>query len=290
MPKGKEINEEIDQLQILHTITSVYSQIASMWMLRARDSVLKSREYIDEVHQVFLTAFSSYANQIQAMAKRRKLQRGEKITFLSHNGKKVAVFLSANTGFYGEIVNKTFDLFLKEVREQDLEVTIVGHQGLSLFSSEEPNRPHTFFELSDEHVDPNMLQDLVRHLVQYEEIRIYYGKFQNFLTQNPVVFKLSANPYDNLTQDQKAKRYFFEPNIETILIFFEKQIFTSMFEQTVRESQLAKFASRIMVMDRASENIKGRLKSVKTQQLKMTHRIANRKQLNQFASMALWGT
>jgi F0F1-type ATP synthase gamma subunit len=80
----------------------------------------------------------------------------------------------------------------------------------------------------------------------------------------------------------------FEPDIEHILMFFEKQIFTSVFEQTIRESQLAKFASRVMVMDRANENIKERLKQMAKINQRIAHREMNRKQTNQLSSLSLW--
>lgn len=287
MIRNKEITAEENQLQVLQVITSVYSQVASLWMMRTRDSVLKSRDFLEEIYKVFVTVFASYSREVQSLAKRHQRRDG-KITFISHNGKKVGVFLSANSGFYGEIINKTFQLFIKDVRENNLEVTIVGRQGLALFKSEEPNHPYTFFDFQDEHVDQSKIVELVRHLVQYEEIRVYYGKFQNFLAQNPVMFKMSADPFANMTVQETTKRYIFEPDLESILVFFEKEVFTSIFEQTVRESQLAKFASRIMVMDRASENIKGRLKTIKTQQLRLTHRLSNQKQLSRMSSMSLW--
>jgi ATP synthase F1 gamma subunit len=284
----REIPEEILQLQVLQGITEVYGQIASMWMLRARGSVLKSRDFLSHMHDVFLHVFAAYIKEIRALAAKKNLGKNEKVTLLSHNGKKVAVFLSANTGFYGDIVKKTFQLFLNDIRQEDLEATIVGKQGMVLFLKEEPNRPHTFFPFTDEHIDKQQLTDLVRHLVKYEEIRIYYGKFVNFLNQEPAKLILSANPYDELPDEEKSKGYYFEPNIETILMFFEKQIFSSMFEQTIRESQLSKFASRITVMDRAGENIKQSLKDISNMRLRLIHQKANRKQVSTFASMALW--
>jgi ATP synthase F1 gamma subunit len=285
MIRKQELIAETTQLGILRTVTSAYGQIASMWLNRTRDNVLRNRDFLEEMDKVFLTVFAAYARQVKKLARQK---RGEKITFLAHNGKKVAVFLSANTGFYGDIVNRTFQLFMHDVREHNYEATIIGKQGLALMNAEDASRPKTYFDFSDEKVIQKDLLDLVRHLVQYEEIRIYYGKFKNFLAQEPVVFRLSADPYENLHAEEKTKLYIFEPDMEHILMFFEKQIFTSVFEQTVRESQLAKFASRIMVMDRASENIKDRLKQMNIQGLRASHRIANQKQLNQFASISLW--
>jgi ATP synthase F1 gamma subunit len=289
MPRKSLLLSENVELEILQTVTSAYSQIASMWLNRTRDTVLRNRVYLEELNHVFLAVFSAYTDQIRQLIKQKNADRSGKITLLAHNGKKVAVFLSANTGFYGDIINRTFELFLADVRKNNYEVTIVGKQGVALFNSEEPNRPKTIIDISDDKITPEDLRQLARHLVQYEEIRLYYGKFKNFLMQEPVTFRLSADPYSELEGDKNAgKHYIFEPDIEHILMFFEKQMFTSLLDQSVRESQLAKYASRIMVMDRASENIKDRLKFVHLQQLRADHRLMNQKQLNQYASLSLW--
>jgi F0F1-type ATP synthase gamma subunit len=288
MQTQNELKQEFDQLDILQSITGVYGQLASIWMSSARDNIIRSRDYLFEMHQVFLTVFSSYAQEVQRLAKKKNLRRNGKITFLAHNGKKVGVFLGANMGFYGDIVNKTFELFIEEVRKDGLEVTVVGRQGVVMLQNEEPNMPYTFFDIPDEHVDQHQLLELIRHLVQYEEIRIYYGRFESFVTQQPMVFKLSADPYAELTQEKNPKHYIFEPNIEKILVFFEKQVFSSIFEQTIRESQLAKAASRVMLMDRASENIKSQLKGLRQKELRLIHQKTNQKQQGRFSSMSLW--
>jgi len=284
----QDYKNELNELTVLRTITQVYSQVASFWMKRTADSVIKSRDYLAEMNQVFITVFSSYTEQLHRIARRKSLFSKGKITFLAHNGKKVAVFMAANSGFYGDILKKTFDLFLNEVRINNYEVTIVGRQGVSLFLSEEPTRPYTFFELSDERIDQNQLVDLVHHLVQYDEIRIYHGKFINFLTQEPVVFLIPSDPYPNLKDGDKKRHFLFEPTIESILIFFEKQIFTSIFEQTIRESQLAKFGSRLQVMDRSGENIKNGIQRLREKQLRFVHQEANKKQLARYSSISLW--
>ena len=70
-------------------------------------------------------------------------------------------------------------------------------------------------------------------------------------------------------------------------MFFETEIFASLFDQSVREGQLAKFASRVMAMNRADENILEKLGDLKFERLRVTHRVANRKQLNSLSSLFL---
>ncbi len=71
-------------------------------------------------------------------------------------------------------------------------------------------------------------------------------------------------------------------------MFFEKEIFASMLDQTVRESQLAKFASRMVALNRAGENIKSSLDISVIQKRVIDHALANKKQLNAISSISLW--
>ena len=129
-------------------------------------------------------------------------------------------------------------------------------------------------------VDPLKLTEVIRHLVQYEEIRVYFGKFESLVTQRPEVQSISsATPVAGKLQGPKVF-YIFEPSIEEILVFFETQIFASLFDQSLRESQLAKFASRILAMDRATQNIEKKVLRLKLNELSVSHKLANIKQLN----------
>jgi F0F1-type ATP synthase gamma subunit len=79
---------------------------------------------------------------------------------------------------------------------------------------------------------------------------------------------------------QSKNYYIIEPSIEDVLIFFETQMFISILDQSIRESQLAKFASRILAMDSASQNIDKRILELKRRKLNVLHKSLNEKQLN----------
>src|SRR5258708_4594826 len=100
---------------------------------------------------------------------------------------------------------------------------------------------------------------LIRHLVEYEEIHIYYGKFKSIVSQTPDVIIISSETDISEIKKTKTVKYLFEPSLEKILMFFEIEMFSSVFEQMVKESQLAKFASRMFAMDAASQRIKRNL-------------------------------
>lgn len=283
----KEIQQEIEQLRGLQILAQAYEEIASTRMKKIRSTVLSKRDFLAEISDVFEQVRKSYARQVVKLVRKKGIKREGKITFLAHNGKTVALFLSANTGLYGDIVKKTFNEFIKEVRGQNSEVTIVGRQGLALYLQEEPNRPYTYFDLPDYGAASNQVAEIIKHIVAYERIHVYYGKFINVVNQSPTIFSIAAEI--NLPKDDEKEMtlYLFEPSLEKILMFFETEIFASLFEQSVSESELAKNASRVMAMDKAASNVKKYLEELQNEKLRIYHRSVNKKQLNSLSSILL---
>jgi F-type H+-transporting ATPase subunit gamma len=256
-------------------------------MKRTRDGVVRAREFLAEIQDVFKELQESYRREVLRLAGRKA--GSTNVTFLSHNGRTVSVFLSTNAGFYGDLTRKVFDLFAKELAERNVEATIVGRLGLSMFLEKFPDRSYSYFELPDYGKDRDRMAQLIRHLVPYEEIRIYYGKFKSIVNQHPEKTVISAQT--NVSEEDGGSRvkYLFEPSLEDILAFFETEMFSSVFEQVISESQLAKFASRMLAMDSAGEKIKESLAMAKLDRLRLTHYISNKKQLEYLTSTLGFG-
>lgn len=287
--REEQLAIDIRDLNVLHNVAVAYAQISSVRMKRERESVLSNREFQAAIDEIFKDVLSSYARQAQKLIKRRGQGAEAAPTFLSHNGKTVAVLISANTGLYGDIVARTFNYFLEDIADNDVEIAIVGRLGQGLFLGVYPDRPYTFFELPDYGASQDDLAAVIRHIVQYETIHIYFGKFENVAYQTPGKAEIAAKtPLSEL--GERTTNYLFEPTLEEILQFFETEIFASLFEQVVRESQLAKFASRMMAMDRASFNIKKRLAAIGLQNLRASHHKENRRQLNSLSSLMYAGS
>jgi ATP synthase F1 gamma subunit len=287
MINERALAEEIGRVSALQTLVRAYGEIAAIRMRKTRNSVLANRGFLDQLNGVFEDVRASYAQEVAALAKRAK--RPAQVTFLAHNGKTVSVFISANTGLYGEIVQSTLRLFIEEVKQNISEVTVVGRHGLSLFLAEEPNRPYSYFDLPDDRVESSDLEELIKHIVQYSEIHVFYGKFQSVITQRPEKLEVSAEISLTTPSRQKPRHYLFEPSLEGVLRFFETEIFATNFEQVIRESQLAKFASRVLAMDRADQNTKEEIKRLFFDKNRLKHRAINKKLLNAISSVVAWG-
>jgi len=284
MLRSKDIKDEIESVGDLKELIDIYGQIASIRMRKIRDSVLKNREFFDSVNSIFQDTLNSYIKKISQL-KLKGEQSASKVTFLAHNNKTVAVFISANTGFYGEIIQIVFRKFLDDVRKNDFEVTIVGRLGRNLFLQEEPKRPYTYYDLPDYGTDQQEFAEVVKHLVKYERIKVYYSRYKSVISQIPYVGEISAGAEVKGESTIDEREFIFEPSIEDVLTFFETEIFVSFFNQSVQDSQLSKLASRIISMDKALENIRKKIGDLHNEKTKILHSEMAKKQINSLSNV-----
>jgi len=282
-----DIKEDIKNTQALGDLINAYEEIASIRMRKIRDMVLINREYQNEINVIFEKLRNWYSQETLELEKNRG--KSKQITFIPHNGKNVSVLMSANTGLYGNIIPDTYRMFIKEAKETQSEITIIGKYGFQLFLSENIGKPYTYFDYPDYGEDSNKLYEIIKHIVQYEQIHVYYGKFRNIIYQEPTMLSISARiePTDKKEQEVQGKReyYIFEPTLEKILIYFETQIFSSLFQQSIKESQLSKYASRFVAMDKAGLNTKEEVKKLLFQKNRIIHNNLNKKQQSLVATL-----
>ncbi|MDO8488109.1 MAG: F0F1 ATP synthase subunit gamma [bacterium] len=280
MLSRKILAMENESLVGLRGFVEVYEEIAAERMQKIRSAVLKAREFLQGLAEIFAEVKLTYVKEVGALVAQSKINR---------NGKTVAVFLSANSGLFGDIVERIFRKFTEFLAGNKAEVVIIGKQGLRMLQDRHPEILYNYFDLSDDSVDLDSLRLIMRYLLQFEKIIVFYGKFENIINQNPTVSSISGDSLPNVNLDNKPQnKYLFEPTVKEILEVFESEILSSIFEQVMHESLLAKFASRLQHLDRSLQNIEERLVSLKFELVRWRHKIDNRKQLSTLSGISIW--
>jgi len=277
MISKKQIKIEIEGLNALKGLVEVYEEVAAGRMQKVRGAVMQSRQFLMGLLQVFSKVRAAYAGM-------------EKSKWRQKNGKSVAVFVSANAGLYGDIVDRTFEIFSDYVRQNKPEVVVLGKLGLKMMSDRMPKQLFNYFDFSDEHVEMESFEIIMRYLIQFEVILVFYGTFKTILSQVPTMTSVSGGEIE--VEDlpgKKPSKFLFEPSVETIAQVFEGEILSSLFEQTLHESQLAKFASRLLALDHSVDNIENRLTVMHTKERSARHRLMNKKMLGTVSGVSLWG-
>jgi ATP synthase F1 gamma subunit len=277
MISKKQIVEERDGLTSLKSLVGAYEEIAAARMQRVRGAVVQSRLFLVGLEDVFRRVKAAYNKQ-----------PGNSST-LPKNGKVVAVFVSANSGLFGDIVDRTFEMFADYVRKNKAGVVVLGKLGVKMMTDRMPEVLYNYYDFSDESVDMESFGVIMRYLLQFEKILVFHGQFKTILTQEPRVAGVSGDSVliEQITKED-SDQYLFEPSVGEIVRIFEGEILASIFEQTLHESMLAKFASRMTALDRSVGNIDKRLGKILIEGIKLRHKTRNRKQLSTISGMGLW--
>lgn len=293
MQDKRKIAEEITLVGDLRMLSEAFEEISVMKMQKVRSSVLRTRDFLTNLLDVFYDVKGSYKKQILELMKKKKKDTSNISSFstLAKNGKEVIVLLSANTKLYGDIIPRVFNLFTEKVKSSNSDVVIVGKLGKDLFEQSDTKKAYKYFDVPDTVASFEDLKPLVLDILNYEKVTVFYGKFENVINQTPTSINISGEePIDEEAPEEKRDfKFLFEPSLERILNFFETQMFTSFFKQTVDEFELARHASRIRAMEEALGNIDTKVKLLKSQQGRAKRLTANKKQIETISGISLWG-
>lgn len=286
MAQRKIILEEIQALNSLKDLAESYEEIAVIRMQKIKDSVIKTRNFLTKISDVYVDLKSSYGREVHELLERRK--KGDKhiLPTLQKNGKTLLVYLSSNGRLYGSVTQKTFKLFVQDLKaEADPskdDILVIGSAGKEMFENSSVKKQFEYFDIPDTRVEVDHIKQLMQKFVQYEKVYVYYGKFGNVVRQSAFATSITGEDIfetETVAQVPREDRFIFEPTLEKIFHFFETQIMANLFSQTLLENQLARHASRVNAMEEALVHIEEESKKLNQQTTRIKHLLQNKKQL-----------
>jgi F0F1-type ATP synthase gamma subunit len=292
----KNILAQMEDLGGIKDIVGASEEIASMKMRGIRNKVLLSRDLNDELTEIYREVTVSYRNQILQLMQEKKghsTSQSEKdsLSLKAGNGKLACVYLSANSGLFSKILEKTYHEFIAYLDQHpDAVPVIIGEFGKKLFTNNYPGRQFVFYPLGEGSTVEDSLKKVTEELASYSNVIIYYARFESMALQTTTVLDVSGENAATSASGQAipTAHYLFEPSLEKIITFFESEIFAGIIQQTVTESELARYASRITTLDMARENINVQLKVANLEKRFAMHRIMNKKQTEAITGISLW--
>lgn len=294
MAQRKIVLEELEALNSLKDLAESYEEIAVVRMQKIKDSVLKTREFLASLSDVYVDLKSSYGREVKELLEKMKKGDTHILPTLQKNGKTLLVYLSSNGRLYGSVTQKTYHLFVnavKESKDQQVDIVIIGRAGKEMYENSGVGKPFEFFDIPDTTVDITHIKQLMAKFLQYEQVSVFYGKFGNVVKQTPIESSISGQDIFETEvplQVPREDRFIFEPDLEKILHFFETQIMANLFSQTLLENQLARHASRVSAMEEALVHIEEETKKLHAEQVRIKHLTANKKQLETIGGLLLW--
>ncbi len=286
------IEQEISDLDYINNIMETYESVAATYMRRTKQSIVQSRAFYDGLKNAYDDV--SYARELAAANKKQRksffpiMGLWKTISARVRPKRELVVWLSANTGLYGDIIQKTFAMFLQYVTSTRSDIVVVGKRGKLLFEERMPRVRYTYQELPDTATNTEDINRLVSLFSRYPRIHVFYGKFESFIAQDAVSTVLGEiEKKPELSSKESAIRkemkphmqFLFEPSLQEVAVFFEQEILASLFQQIMEESRLAKLAARMYQLDAATEHVTDILSSTMFEYQKLLHQLENKRQL-----------
>lgn len=294
MAQKQLIKEELEALNSLKNLAESYEEIAVIRMQKIKNSVLKTRDFLMRISDIYVDLKASYDREIKSLIEKRK--KGDKsiLPVLQKNKDRLLVYLSSNGKLYGSVTQKTYRLLIQDLKRelnQSSDLLVIGNAGRELLANSGFSKPFEYYEIPDTKVEIQHIKDLMRKFLLYENVYIYYGKFSNVVTQNAIATSISGSEIFETEISRVAPRedrFIFEPTLEKIFHFFETQLMSNLFSQTLLENQLARHASRVNAMEEALIHIEEESKKLYHQTVRLKHLMQNKKQLETIGGLVLW--
>lgn len=274
----KETKENLEMIATIKNIASTYQEIANLRMQQIREKVLKNREFFTELLSTYQKIKTAYLFSLK-----KGWIKKEKISFRQPEKEKTVVFLSANQFFYGSLILDIWKKTREYLKKGEADLIVVGRTGKYLAENEGLGHKIFYFEIDDVSPKQMEIEKIIEFLKKYKKVIVFHGKYEKALSQIPAISEISGElPFEKKIQN--AKNYLFEPSPEAILEFFETEIIAVLFNQTVLEHQLSRYASRVMAMYQTTENAKKLNQKLETFENKLKRQKLNKKQIELFSS------
>ena len=261
----KIVIKEIGEVLELRGVVESYEEIAAMRMQNIRGDIINSREYFEGLSKLSKEVGVDY-----------NLVNPERDTSTA------TIFISANAGLYGDIIEKTFFLFRDYISKNRSTPFVIGRRGAELMRDYCPNVAYYSFDLSDDKIEEDKFRDLIVKILKFNNIVVFYGKFLNVVNQSAAQTVISGEllKSSEVESEEKKKRlkFLYEPSLSEISKVMGNEILASIFEAMVRESQLAKYASRLMYLDSSIDRIDNELANFDREKIKIKKRLLDKKQ------------
>lgn len=237
MPTIKQINETLEDSESLKMVVAAYSEIAALKLAKIRAGIEKNRLFFQEIIEVY--------HVVNVEAAERSIQvRPKKGT--------VSILITSNHHFYGGMEKELVKFYIVNTAKFQTDRIVIGSTAEGFLKSFNYFNPYQQVILKEDLPGAEELRVFVSKIISYEQIMIYYCRMHSVLTQEPHVVDIVQKPPEYYNKS-KAPRidYIFEPELPTILQFFENQVTLLLLEQTFLESELARAAARLTSMDQA---------------------------------------
>ncbi len=236
----KDIKNNIDHINTIKDISSIFEKIASIKINQIRHDVSARKEFYDTIWDIYVKLKAGNYKDDKSFKNQNRIN------------KTAYVIVSSNSGLIGDMNNKIINLLKKEIKDKErYDVFVIGDKGKRILELEGIKyvKNYTF---KDE-VNDEFTKEILDDIENYKVVSVLYEEYISLQEQNVKMQNLhvdvSSIPKEDVIEKEE---YIFEPSYKAVLDYFESVMKDQMFAQILYESQLSQYASRMIAMSTAN--------------------------------------
>ncbi|MFK7969406.1 MAG: ATP synthase F1 subunit gamma [Bacteroidia bacterium] len=270
MANLKEIRLRIGSVKNTQTVTKAMKMVSAAKLRRAQDRILQLRPYAKKLREIIdnVTAAVDVSDIPSNLVKSREVKNVLFILVTSSRG----LCGGFNSNLIKELNNFIGENYASERDSGNLHFLCLGKKGHDHFRKRGYNVLGTaeqydvFANISFEQVN-----DIVNEVFTsfedgtYDKVHLVFNEFKNVMAQNRLVddFLPVAVDKDEEEEAEATADYIFEPGREEILTDLIPKALRTQVYRAVLESNASEQGSRMVAMDKATENANELLKDLK---------------------------
>jgi ATP synthase F1 gamma subunit len=242
MKRALSIQKEVQQIDTIEGLTSVFESIASIHIAQIKGKVTSSIAFFNELWHLY-----------------NQLRLGEGSTRSippTITDRPAVVAVTSDSGLSGDIDERIIDAMLAHTTGTNTDIYVIGDHGASLLSQRRVV-PRRVFPLPDTEQDM-VVAPIVQVVNQYKEASVYYQTYVSLLRQDiarielfSAVEALSERSRVDASSPISSEGYIFEPSLLAVIEYMESIMVGVALGQVILESKLAQYASRFNAMNAA---------------------------------------
>ena len=256
-----QINIRLGDIVGFRALLETYEDLAAQKMQEIRGEIYGHREYAG----VLMLMSRELRDDIVSVVKNKEKQRA-------------ALFISSDKGMYGKAFDNLGMRFAQFLKENSIDAYVVGQVGAEMMRAMGVEAKYT--EIA---TDTESVARLWASLGEYQEINIFYLKYDSLAKQSVDIQRISGDliprEAEKYEYDDKIRlKYIYEPTVAGVVDVFAKEVLVFLSEQTMKESDLAKHAARLMYLDGCLQKNGEDLKETMRQRMVLRKMRANKRQ------------
>lgn len=263
MPTIEQIKNEIEDTEVIRTISSALLEVAALRIKNIKREFEHNQSFFKEVSDLY-NIIKTSAQRLGISPHKNDTQYKEMLT--------MSIAVTSNQRFHGLLNSRVVDRFLDSVDSKKSDCIIVGRTGKQYASGGEEPAECEYVTFKNDYPTPNETRAFLQKIAPYSQVFLYYPKFVTVFSQEVGVIDItySPDPTTDGVDREKEPDYIYEPELIKIIDFFETQVRRLLFLRIMLESELARTSARLVKMNttesRATEMVEEKKRELRKEQ------------------------